>query len=296
MIRSMTGYANKTCMLTIENQKVPLTVSIKSVNSRFFETNFRLPHALQSLEHDLFKRFKKELCRGRISCTIHLGSNAILKTSIEPALNVVQEYLKAINAIKKEFGVQGEASLDRLITLPSIFEVTEKELDEDAKKLIIECAQEVVKQLISQQEAEGAALKNDIQKRVERMTHEIAQIKALSAQHIEAEKEKIHQAINALPIEESQFELMQKNALFSYLDKIDIHEEIVRFESHLAQITTQLHSQEIEKGKRLDFTLQELGREINTIAAKCSDAQIGQKAIDIKVEVEKAREQTQNLV
>jgi len=89
---------------------------------------------------------------------------------------------------------------------------------------------------------------------------------------------------------------MRKNALFALLDKMDIHEEIVRFKSHLKSLHHQLDSAEIEKGKRLDFTLQELGREINTIAAKCSDATIGALAINVKVELEKAREQTQNIV
>jgi uncharacterized protein (TIGR00255 family) len=89
---------------------------------------------------------------------------------------------------------------------------------------------------------------------------------------------------------------MRKNALFALLDKMDIHEEIIRFKSHTENIKKQIAGQSIEKGKKLDFTLQELGREINTITAKCSDALIGAHAIDIKVEIEKAREQIQNIV
>ncbi len=296
MIRSMTGYANKTGMVTINEQKIPLTVAIKSVNSRFFEAKFRLPQAITPLEHTLQKLLKKELLRGNVYCTMHLPTSSIFKSAIQPAYTVVQGYLEAAQNIKKKFSVSGELSLDRLMTMPNVLEISEKELDEETKKEIIILVSQTIAQLIDQQEQEGANLKKDIEKRFFNMQTEIETIQKVSISLIDEEKEKIHKAIEALPIEESQFELMQKNALYTYLDKIDIHEEIIRFKSHLVQITKQLESKQIEKGKRLDFTLQELGREINTIAAKGSNAQIGQKAIDIKVELEKAREQAQNIV
>jgi uncharacterized protein (TIGR00255 family) len=112
----------------------------------------------------------------------------------------------------------------------------------------------------------------------------------------EEQKTKINEAIKTLEVDESQLAETRKNALYTILDKMDINEEIVRFKSHLASLKQQLAAQTPEKGKRLDFTLQELGREINTIAAKCSDARIGSQAINVKVEIEKVREQVQNLV
>ncbi len=296
MIRSMTGYANKTGMLTINEQKIPLTVAIKSVNSRFFEAKFRLPQTIIPLEHTLQKLLKRELLRGNVYFTVHLPANSIFKSAIQPSYMVIQGYLEAAQNIKKKFSVSGDLSLDRLMNMPNVLEMPEKELEEKTKKEIMDLVGQTITELIDQQEQEGSNLKKDLEKRFSYMQKEIDAIEILSTNLLEKEKEKIHQAIKELPVEESQFELMQKNALFAYLDKIDIHEEIVRFKSHLSQITAQLDSKKIEKGKRLDFTLQELGREINTIAAKCSDATIGQKAIDIKVELEKAREQAQNIV
>ena len=113
---------------------------------------------------------------------------------------------------------------------------------------------------------------------------------------MEEQKEKIAVALKEFEADENQQNEIQKNAAYALLDKIDIHEEIVRFTTHLGVLEKEIRADKVEKGKRLDFTLQELAREINTITAKCSDATISTMAIDIKVELEKAREQSQNIV
>jgi uncharacterized protein (TIGR00255 family) len=118
-----------------------------------------------------------------------------------------------------------------------------------------------------------------------------------SASHVmQAKKEKITARLTTLDTSNQEMSDAQRNALYFELDKIDIHEEIVRFKSHLETFTKALHTKELEKGRRLDFILQEMAREINTITSKCSDAEISAHAINIKVELEKAREQVQNIV
>ena len=154
----------------------------------------------------------------------------------------------------------------------------------------------LVDNVIAVQAKEGAVLKDDLQQRIAIMTDEIKKIESASQETIEAQKKKIHDTVAELEDDESRFAEIKKSALYAILDKIDLHEEIVRFKSHLASLKSQLDSDTTEKGKRLDFTLQELGREINTIAAKCSDAAVGAMAINVKVELEKAREQTQNIL
>jgi uncharacterized protein (TIGR00255 family) len=113
---------------------------------------------------------------------------------------------------------------------------------------------------------------------------------------VEEWKKKVHTTIQAIGAADNLMVDAQKSGLYSMLDKIDIHEEIIRLNNHLDQLIKNLSSQETEKGKRLDFTLQELGREINTIASKCSDSIISGHAINVKVEIEKMREQIQNIV
>ena len=128
------------------------------------------------------------------------------------------------------------------------------------------------------------------------MGKEMAAIEKRSKKHIAEKKEKLNSLMQELEGDASELADMRKGALYTILDKIDIHEEIVRFQSHLKNLKTLLQSDADEIGKRLDFTLQELAREVNTITAKCADAQITRLAINIKVEIEKAREQAQNIV
>ncbi len=124
----------------------------------------------------------------------------------------------------------------------------------------------------------------------------IADIEKRYIVRINEQKEKVHQTLEEIKGDESTISEAQRNALYSMLDKLDLQEEITRFASHLKQIDAIIKTDAMEKGKRLDFTLQEMNREINTIAAKCSDSKISQNAINVKVEIEKVREQVQNIV
>jgi len=297
MIRSMTGFAGKNIVLPLPGQtKANMTISIKSLNSRFFETTFKMPHIFNSLETECIKILKEKLLRGHIYATMHVSNQNAFKGAIEPALNVVESYVQAIKAIKTTYPMDGELTLETLLGLPNVFSTEEQSIDEHVKKSIIEAFSCTIDELIEQQQLEGIALERDILQRTVIMAQEIEQIQQASLILVEEQKRKVQVAIKEIETDESKFAELQKNSLYAILDKIDIHEEIIRFKSHLENIIAQFKSKPIEKGKRLDFTLQELGREINTITAKCSDAVISSKAINIKVEIEKAREQVQNIV
>lgn len=297
MLLSMTGFASKSMNLQLdEGLKVNLTISIKSLNSRFFETTCKLPYALSHLETDFIKGLKKKLLRGHIYFTIYMGTQELLKGSVEPSANTIKGYLTAVEEIKKKFGLQGTLSLDTLIQLPNVFLTEEKEIDATITKAITQAVDECIGELVSVKKEEGESLKKDLLQRLAIMEKEIAIISIAADKLIEEQKIKVNLALKEIENDESKLAEARKNALYTILDKIDIHEEIVRFKSHLKSLAEQIQSAELEKGKRLDFTLQEMGREINTIAAKCSDATIGSHAINIKVELEKAREQTQNIV
>ena len=293
----MTGFAAKTLTLTIdEENKAHVSIHLKSLNARYFEVNAKLPHALSYLETDVIKLFKNKLLRGYIYFTVHVDNPNIFKGTIQPAMGTIQGYLQAIARIKKEAGIKQDVALEHIIRLPDIFNVEKKGIDEKSAQIILTATNELIEQVIKERSKEGQALKKDIEQRVVVMHKEIEHIEKRSKKSIEEQKEKVHQVLQELADDPSELAEARKNALYMVLDKIDIHEEIVRFKSHLDNITTQLASPEIEKGKRLDFTLQELAREINTIAAKCSDSAISSRAINIKVEIEKAREQAQNIV
>lgn len=297
MIRSMTGFATKSLVFTLEDgSKAQVAISLKSLNSRFFEVTCKLPYPLSNLETEINKILKKHLYRGHIYFTINTNTPNAFKSVVEPALSIIHEYLTAINTIKKECSIQESPSLDTILQLPNVFNLAEKNLDPASTELILQTTKQLVDEVIKAQEAEGKMLLDDIMQRIAIMEKEIDEIEKNSATLMEAQKTKLHQALQEMTTDEQKANDLHKNTLYSLLDKMDIHEEIVRFKSHLKSLSAHLNSSDIEKGKRLDFTLQELAREINTIAAKCSDATIGSLAINVKVELEKAREQTQNIV
>lgn len=162
---------------------------------------------------------------------------------------------------------------------------------------MLEAVDALADDLIIAQEQEGAALKTDITTRVEHMQQEMSNIATESKKLIEKQKNTVNELTAQVDKENIDPQIAtQLSSAYAFLDKIDIHEEITRFNSHIESLQEQVSSNKIDKGKRLDFTLQELAREINTITAKCSDAAISKLAINIKVELEKAREQAQNIV
>jgi len=297
MIYSMTGFASKTVTLTsADTSKATLTISLKAVNSRFFEVTFRLPYQISNLETELDKRLKQHLLRGHINFSVQLDNPSFFKGSVQPALNIIQGYVQAIAAIKTETGIVQDITLDQILQLPNIFAIEDRNLDDASKQLIFDQVQELIEEVMHARAQEGMRLLADINKRISSMETEIAVIENRAQELVEQQKAKINGVMQELQGDSNSLADMRKNALFALLDKMDIHEEIIRFQSHIENIKKQITAPGIEKGKKLDFTLQELGREINTITAKCSDALIGTHAINIKVEIEKAREQIQNII
>ena len=297
MISSMTGFANKIITITgPSGDKTHISISLKSLNYRFFETTFKLPHPLSYLETRLIELCKKRLTRGHIYMTVYISNPNLFRGAIEPTFNTITNYMNAINTIKTRFGINQDVTLEHILRLPDIFTVEETTTDASIEKRILDTINELLDAVAQARTTEGANLEQDLRKRLTIMQTEIDAIEASTQSLIIAQKEKISRISQSLDVDPSNIVKTQQEALYAMLDKIDIHEEIVRFKSHLATISEQLSAPEAEKGKRLDFTLQELGREINTISAKCSDAAIGKRAINVKEEIKKAREQVQNIV
>jgi len=296
MIQSMTGFATTTFILTRDNEKSTITMNLKTLNTRFFETTCKFPVALFHLETKIIKHLKKRLHRGHIYFTIYVSNPSIFQRTIDPALSTIKEYANAINQIKKELSITEPLSLKDLLHLPNIFNIEEKGVDKESEKLILDTIDNLINQVIVARTQEGKTVAQDVNKRIKLIKQNMAVIEKLAKQMLEQQKIKVHTILQEIGTDENALAEAQKNALYTTLDKIDIHEEIIRFKSHLHNLAQVITTDEIEKGKRLDFTLQELGREINTITAKCSDAKISTHAINIKVEIEKIREQIQNIV
>lgn len=297
MIHSMTGFASKTfVILTPSGERSSISLNLKSLNSRFFETSIKLPLGLSHLETSLIKQFKDTLHRGHIYFTAYLTNPNVFEGTITPAMTILDGYMAAMKNIKEKYNLPDEIKLDNILRLPNIFSKEEQPLDEASTNQILQAITELINKVLADRATEGDILAVDLDNRIATIQHEMKIISERAHVVVEECKKKVHATLQEIGADDNLIVNAQKSGLYSILDKIDIHEEITRLNSHLQQLTTNLHSQETEKGKRLDFTLQELGREINTIAAKCSDAIISSHAINVKVEIEKMREQVQNIV
>jgi uncharacterized protein (TIGR00255 family) len=296
-IQSMTGFANKTFVLTSPAyEKTNVAISLKSLNYRFFEATMKLPYPLAHLESELIKFCKNKLIRGHVYLTIHMSNPNVFRGSVEPALASLEGYLNAIERIKKLCNITQTINLDHILRLPNIFSIEELGVDHASEQLILDTINELLDLVVEAREKEGTELLHDIEERIVIMQQEITAIEQVSDRLIKEQKNKIKTAMQELTNDTSTLAQTRKDTLYALLDKLDIHEEIIRFTTHLENLQAQLHTANIEKGKRLDFTLQELAREINTITAKCSDIAISTRAINVKIEIEKAREQVQNIV
>ncbi len=295
-MRSMTGFAAQKATWTLHHGKVDVVMSMKSVNSRFLETTFKIPYMLAHVEIDILKILKRELLRGHILITLHVSDQSLFKGNVIASVTTAQDYINAAHLIQEKTGIEGSLTLAHVINLPNVFSIQEQPLDENYKETLLTLTQSVTKALIDEQQKEGAVLAQDLQQRVDRVKERIHKIESLQEVSMELRKNSILNELNEYTTKDNTVIEVRKATLYHILDKIDIHEEIVRFKSHLTHMQELLASSIVELGKRLDFILQELGREINTIAAKCSDTDISALAIDIKIELEKAREQVQNIV
>lgn len=296
MVASMTGFATKQYSLALDAQThVNVTISIKTLNSRFFETTFKLPTALSALETDLIQVCKAKLLRGHCFFTVSVNPSNAFKTEVEPALPAVQSYVRALEKMKAATGVQGSVTISDLVQLPNIFTVEEKSIDQKSRDQIMGFVEELLKTLVETRTKEGQSIVKDIGTRAQELSRSIEAIAKRSAIVMEEQKAHVSQQLKQMQHLSGDMIEAHKQVLYHELTKMDVNEEIVRFKNHLASVQSILASPDLEKGKRIDFTTQELVREINTIASKNGDSTIGGLVINCKVELEKIREQAQNI-
>jgi uncharacterized protein (TIGR00255 family) len=297
----MTGYASHTFELPCREGLVSATIHIKVVNGRFFEPTFRLPHALIHLEPVLAKQLRDALVRGTVYCTIHIGTMFALTSRPMVSSVAMNGYIEALEQTKKRLNLTDSQPIDpvQFVGLPHVVEFVEDPIEAGMAERIVTVFEQAVRTLLTEREREGRALAADISIRLDRIYEYVEQIVVRAQEVLEQKRERLVQSLKELSTQigcsQEVYEAQVQHA-FSQLDKLDVHEEIVRLRTHSTNARTILAGTELEKGKRLDFTTQEMFRETNTIGAKCADAQLGGLVINTKVELEKIREQVQNLV
>jgi len=289
----MTGYGQA----VRESSEVRITVEVRSVNNRFADMKLRLPDALASLEPELRRAVLAKVKRGRVEIDLRIeaarGSRAV-------SLNrhVVGDVLAAGQALREEFGVLGDADMATLLRVPGVLEIASpaEALDDAGKAQVLAAVGDALEALDRARSKEGAMLTADLLERFGRMESVVGEVRARAAAVPELlEKklvERVAQLTTGIAIDPGR--LAQEAAFLA--DRADVTEEIVRLIGHLEQARGFLARPDGEPvGKRLDFLLQEIHRETNTIASKSPDLEMSRGALTLKAEAEKIREQIQNL-
>jgi uncharacterized protein (TIGR00255 family) len=290
MIKSMTGFGTGSA----EGEGLKVRVDIRTVNNRFLDVHTRMPQDLASLEITLKKQIQAALKRGRADVTISIEQVREAKFEINKPL--VSGYLKALGELKADFGLEGSPSLELLAKLPGAMQVSQdqEQLDKALVSTLTAAVSEALSSLGGMRAAEGQELADDLGARLDAIEHALPIVEehATELPSVYREKllKKLQDIVPASSIDETR--LAQEAVMLA--DRCDISEEIARLKSHIVQMREILRTDE-EAGKRLDFILQEMNREANTILSKSNDLAITDAAIVIKTEVEKLREQAQNV-
>ena len=291
MIKSMTGYGR--AVETVNGRE--FTVEIRSVNNRYLDCSVRLPRMVSFGEDAVKQAVKQSVSRGKVDVFISVRSEGGDEVQVSLNQPVLEGYLAAMRQMVTDYGVKDEITTASLSRMPEVFVVEKPQVDEE--QLLSDLMGVVDKALAgydAMRTTEGAALDQDLRSRGNTILEYVAQVEAGNAQTVvdyRARLEaKLKEVLANTAIDESR--ILTEAAIFA--DKVAVDEETVRLRSHLQQMNAMLDAGGAV-GRKLDFLLQEMNRESNTIGSKCTDLTLGRIVVDIKAELEKIREQTQNI-
>ncbi|MBM3894002.1 DUF1732 domain-containing protein [Candidatus Dependentiae bacterium] len=305
MIESMTGFATRTCEISFTDaqteKRIDLLIELKSLNSRYFEASFRVPSSVARFELELNSLLKKQLIRGRVFCSIKSAKSQEILESYQPVHDVIKGYVAFAQESAQRYGLQNDLSVAQVLTAPGAFVPTALEMSEAQEEAFFDAFKNVCNELQVSRRREGHALFLDLQERAKICIHRLGIIEESFASFFEQKKKELAVQKELCSDQEKVMQdpglKLKLDELFSVVHKGDIHEEIVRFKTHCASFSKLISdSSSEEKGRRLEFILQELNREVNTMMAKSVVAAISSAGIDIKCELDKMREQIQNVV
>jgi len=290
-MHSMTGFGRNE---TDENGH-KVNIEVKSVNHRFLDINIRMPRFLYFLEEELRKVIKQRLVRGRVDVFVNYTSLASESKTVRVDIPLVQAYLKAIGEIEASTGVKNDMTMENIVRLPDVIVFEESEAQEDELRLLLtRSLNGALDQLIAARETEGIRISKDIFERLALLSETVDQIESREPDIINEYREKLKQRLTEY-LESTEIDENRFNAEIVYfMDRSNITEEIVRLRSHIKQCRETLGMQ-AASGRNMDFIIQEMNREFNTIGSKSSDIGITKAVLFAKGEVEKIREQVQNI-
>ena len=291
MVKSMTGYGR--AVETVNGRE--FTVELRSVNNRYLDCTVKLPRALSFAEDAVKQAVKGAISRGKVDVFISLRSEGAQDVKITLNTAMVEGYLGAMHQMAKDYGIREDISVSLLSRMPDVFTVDKPEVDEEQLLAdLLSVVNQALERFDAMRSAEGRALENDLRSRGQTILSLVEQVEAGSGQTVADYRtrleNKLKEVLANTAIDESR--ILTEAAIFA--DKVAVDEETVRLRSHLDQMNNMLTTGGAI-GRKLDFLLQEMNREANTIGSKGNDLEQTRNVVEIKAELEKIREQIQNI-
>ena len=290
MIKSMTGFGRG----KYENEGRTYTVEIKSVNHKYSDINVRLPRFLNSVEDKIRKRVAEVISRGKIDIFVSFENYSSSGTTIRINKELAKEYIKELKSLAEEADLRFDLNVIDVSKFPEILKLEDEDNDELIAQEVMIAVDDALEKFVSMRELEGQKLVEDIERRIYLIQEKVNEVSNFSSTLVEEYMTRLQTRVNELlaPGVVDEARLMQEIVIFS--DKSSIEEELTRLKSHISQFL-ELIKQSSPIGKKIDFLIQEINREVNTIGSKANSLDITNKVIEIKTEVENIREQIQNI-
>jgi len=289
MLQSMTGFGSA----SIDSELGKISIDIKSLNSKTLDLNFSLNPMFRNIESDIRSILTTGLKRGKIDFKINFK---IFENSFSSSLNhdVIKSYIKDLKEITPGTLIDDAELLKIAVTLPNSIENNRSEFDQKLLESVKELVKKTIKKVTDFRVQEGKSMELDLVGNIDTIQNKLLDIEELVPERMSLIKKRLNKKLESLKIEVDQNRFEQE--LIYYLEKIDINEEIVRLKNHLNYFKTTLNERQIEKGKKLTFISQEMGREINTIGSKSNNLPMQQLVVEMKNELEKIKEQLLNVL
>lgn len=291
MIKSMTGYGS--AKGTVEGLEI--TVELKSVNNRYLDTSVRLPRSFLFAEEAIKAAVQSHISRGKVDVFVSVDTSAAGDMTVKVNEPLLKGYIEAIRHISQEYSLENDMTAMSVSRFPDVLTVEKKDLDAEAISAGISAiADEALRDFDAMRQREGAKLRDDVLSRLETIDRLVSTVEREApktvAEYRKRLEQKMQEVLGSTGIDENR--ILAEAAIFA--DHIAVDEETVRLRSHMSQLSTMINGSS-PTGRKIDFLIQEFNREANTIGSKCQNSEIAHVVVDLKSEIEKIREQIQNI-
>ncbi len=290
MIKSMTGYGKSNMSKNLREYQV----EIKSVNHRYLDVSIKMPRSLSYLEEEIKKAVSAKLTRGKVDVFITFNNNSLEGRDIKINTEIARMYIKELRDLAESEGIVADIPVTEISKLPDVLTIQNNQDDETIKNELLEVTNQAIENLVGMRKIEGEKIAQDLFTRIQDIDGKVKKISSLSTGLIEDYVVKLNTSIKELLQDQEIDEARLAQEVVIYADKCSIEEEVTRLNSHVYQFRELLNSNEAV-GKKLDFMIQEMNRETNTIGSKANNLEITNEVINMKTQLENIREQVQNI-